>query len=150
MTLLTAPTLSAQMIEEDATVKNKYTLAGERIRVGGMMKLMQDQPVALGKLQEARGRKIISYGTAFAGGWALGTLAGKVITGEYSDALIDDIGLSAGLLVATMLFDSAANRKIREGVKLYNDTQTNGSVTRSGPSLGLLLTGQRAGVRVTF
>lgn len=117
--------------------KNKYIYNESIIKLKDMVPIMEKHPVALGKLKSARTQEIFSYITAISGGFVLGRALGKGISGNYTDVLIDEIGIGLGLIGLTVILDSSRKKNIKRAVNIYNSSLTLEPPKMNESTLGL-------------
>ena len=127
-----------------------YTQNDQELKPKDMAQLMKDYPQAHKMLQASRTQNTVSILFAGSGGWFLGGAIGKGISGNHTDALIDEIGIGAGLVGISFIIRSIARKNTHNAVNSYNASVTPDAKSNTKPSLKITTTENGVGLRFNF
>ena len=118
--VLTGATVTAQRIEAEKVFGGyRYTQDGRILKMGDLVDLMEPDTEAYDLMRSARSNYTIANVLALPGGALVGWPLGSALAGGDPNWTLAAIG--GGLIVATIPFSSAANKKSRAAVDLYNE-----------------------------
>jgi hypothetical protein len=140
-----------QAKENSITIKSQfggqqYYQNGKKINMSTMARIMDSNEQAYQQIKSAQSNRAVATILGFAGGFMAGWTLGAAIAGGNANWAVAGVG--AGLIVASIPFNSKSNRQAASAVDIYNGGLTTSLHTKM--KMGLAFRGNAVGVNLSF
>ena len=144
----TLATCVAQRIETQKTFGGtKYTQQGQALNMNDLVNLMEPDTEAYTLMRSAKSNYAVAQVLSIPGGLLIGWPIGTAIGGGDPNWTLAAVG--GGLVVATIPFSSAGNKKAKAAIDMYNQKYTIGP-RKERPIFALSSTRDGYGLTVSF
>lgn len=126
----------------------KYTQNGQKMGMGDLVKIMENNQPAYKLIKEAQSSNTLATIIGSAGGFLVGWPLGSALGGGEANWTLAAVG--AGLIVVGIPISSSVNKKAKSAVEIYNSSLDTSSYYEYSPKVNLIASGNGIGFSMTF